>query len=129
MEAQEQKNILLAEDDKFLSDVLKSKLEREGYGVVAVKDGQTALDALAISKPDLVLLDLMMPGKDGFSVLTTMQADSQLKSIPVYVLSNLGQDSDVKQVMSMGASGYFVKSDIDLKELVVKIKDIFAASE
>lgn len=122
---EQQKRILIAEDDQFLSDVLADKLRREGYEVLVVNNGQKALDNLESFKPNLVLLDLMMPEKDGFSVLVHMRESPNLKDVPVYVLSNLGQDSDVKEVMQMGATGYFVKSDINLGDLVPKIKAIF----
>ena len=121
------KQILIAEDDKFLVTALADKLERDGFVVRRAKDGLEAMLLLKESKPDLVLLDLIMPKKNGFEVLAEMKADPQLKDVPVLVLSNLGQETDVAKAKSLGAQDYLVKADVQLAEVVVKVKKLLGS--
>lgn len=114
--------ILLAEDDKFLSTALGDKLTREGFAVIKATNGLEAAEQVKSAKPDLVLLDLIMPKKTGFEVLAEMKLDPETKHIPVIVLSNLGQEVDIKKAKDLGANDYLVKSDVELKEVLEKIK-------
>jgi two-component system response regulator VicR len=116
------KKILVAEDDKFLVNVLLSKLSKEGFEVIHAFDGEEALAKVCEKKPDLVLLDLVIPVKDGFEVLKEIKADEALKDIPVIILSNLGQDEDIKRGQELGAEDYLVKTNLSLGEVVEKIK-------
>ena len=93
----QKKIILLAEDDKFLRSIFQKRLEEGGYVVHPAADGAEALDIMAKTIPDLVLLDLIMPRKNGFEVLQEMRANAKLKSVPVVVLSNLSQNKDMDQ--------------------------------
>jgi DNA-binding response OmpR family regulator len=115
--------ILLAEDEEFLAKTYKNRLELEGFEVIVATDGQEALDRLSEIKPDLMLLDLLMPNKNGFEVLKEISKRPELKDVPVIVSSNLGQDSDVKEARGLGAIDYIVKSDISLKDMVEKIRN------
>ena len=120
------KKILLAEDDKFLSTAMGDKLIREGFAVLRASNG---IDAVALAKaerPDLVLLDIIMPQKTGFEVLSELRLDPSTRNIPVMVLSNLGQEVDIKKARDLGAIDYLVKSDVEMKVVVAKIKEALA---
>ncbi|MDD4819153.1 MAG: response regulator, partial [Candidatus Colwellbacteria bacterium] len=98
------KNVLLVEDDKFLSTLLKNRLEKEGLNVMYAQDGEKALEILRSGeKLDLVLLDVILPKKNGFEVLEEMQQDPRFKDVPTIIISNLGQDSDVARGKDLGA--------------------------
>src|SRR3989344_5172363 len=109
--------ILVAEDDLFYANVYKVKLAREGYDVAVVGNGEWVMRTIQKRKPDLILLDLVMPVKDGFETLKEIKANDVNKSIPVVVLSNLGQDEDIKKAKQMGAVDYLVKTNISIKQL------------
>ncbi len=112
--------ILVAEDDKFLANAYRLKLVKAGFEVEVVSDGNELLSKLETFKPDLILLDLIMLVKDGFTVLAELKKGEH-KSIPVIIASNLGQSEDIKKGLSLGAIDYIVKSDTSLDELIEKI--------
>lgn len=116
--------ILVVEDDFFLIKVMQTKLVNEGYQVEIAADGVLALEALKRFAPDLILLDLVMPRKDGFEVLEELSHDKKLAKIPVIVLTNLGQDSDVDRVKVYGVKDYLVKSDISIDAVVEKVRSV-----
>lgn len=116
------KKILVVEDDKFLRKVYESKLPKEGFQVISANDGEAGLEAMRKEKPDLVLLDLIMPKMTGFDVLVEVQKDAGLKKIPILVLSNLGQEEDMVKAKALGAKDFFIKSNFSIKEVVDKIK-------
>lgn len=116
------KKILLVEDDQFLSSLLKNRLEKESLLVVVADDGQKALDILKKEKPDVVLLDLILPGISGFDVLEKIRAESTTKALPVIIISNLGQEEDRKKVAALGVADYFVKAETPIDILVEKVK-------
>ena len=118
----QQKNILLAEDEQFLASLLKSRLEKAGVKIQIAQDGTEALKFLKESKFDLVLLDLILPKMSGFEVLEAIRADPRLQNIPVVIISNLGQESDVSRGQSLGAAGYIVKARVSIEELVNQVK-------
>jgi two-component system, OmpR family, alkaline phosphatase synthesis response regulator PhoP len=122
------KKILLAEDDKFISRAYEDGLGKAGFEVVVANDGGEAIAKVKSEKPDIVLLDLIMPTKNGFEVLEELKLDPDLSKIPVVVLSNLGQDSDVKKSKDLGAVDYLVKSNFSMKEVIEKIKFYLAKS-
>lgn len=119
---EELKKVIVVEDDKFLSNVLNNKLNKDGYSVTTVTDGNQAVPQIKAIKPDLVLLDLMMPGKDGFDVLTEVKSDPEIANIPIIVSSNLSQESDQQKCIALGAVDYIVKANTPLFEVVEKIK-------
>lgn len=116
------KFILVAEDDKFYANIYQVKLAKEGYEVRVAEDGEQTLSEMKKRKPDLLLLDLIMPVKDGFEVLREMKADSILKDIKVLVLSNLGQEEDIKKAKDLGADDYLVKTNMSIQEMMEKVK-------
>ena len=120
--------ILLVEDDKFLSVALGDKLTREGFTMIKAVNGQEALAKVQSQRPDLILLDLMMPQKNGFEVLAELKLDETTKNIPIIILSNLGQEADIKKAKELGVREYLVKSDVEMKTVVEKIKAELAKS-
>jgi len=121
--AGKQKKIFLVEDDPFLSALLKSRLTKEGFDVIHVKDGEEAVNLLRDIKPDIILMDIILPRKSGFEVMEEMKADPQISNAPVMIISNLGQDSDIQRGKELGAVEYFVKAKISIDELIEKIKE------
>ena len=117
-----EKKILIAEDEKPMARALEIKLNKAGFETVVVFDGVSALKELVVNKYDLLLLDLMMPNKDGFSVLTDMK-ESKIK-VPVIVSTNLNQKEDIEKALGLGAKDYFVKSDTTIAEVVDHIKKV-----
>jgi len=113
--------ILIAEDDKYLRNAMRVKLEKSGFTVITVGDGQEAIDQIKASIPALVVLDLLMPVKDGFTVLQEIKNDPAAQKIPVIVASNLGQKEDIDKAMHLGAIDYIIKTNMTLGELVEKI--------
>ncbi|HEY7491850.1 MAG TPA: response regulator [Candidatus Tectomicrobia bacterium] len=120
--------ILLAEDDRFLRKAAEATLKRHGFEVCTAADGEEALRLARVALPDLILLDLIMPKLHGFEVLHSLKHDPSTAQIPVIVLSNLGQDSDVHQALEAGAVAYYVKSNISLQDLVKQIQRVLHES-
>ncbi len=117
------KTILLVEDDKFLSSLLKTRLEKENIKVIHAEDGEAALEILKTLTPDLILLDLILPKKMGFEVMEILQQNPLLKRGPVVIISNLGQDADVAKGRALGAIDYFIKAQTSIDDLISKIKN------
>jgi len=116
------KKILVVEDDKFLRKVISLKLDREGYEVSEAVDGEKGAEKIKKEKPDLVLLDLILPGIDGFEFLSKVKTDPVLSKIPIIILSNLGQKDDIEKGLKMGANDYLVKAHFTPDEIITKIK-------
>jgi DNA-binding response OmpR family regulator len=114
--------VLVTEDDKFLASAYRVKLTKAGYEVHLASDGNEALQILSEFTPDVMILDLVMPGKDGFSVLEEINKNENLKKIPIIVASNLGQKEDIDKALSLGAKDYVVKTDLSMSMLIEKIK-------
>ncbi|HJX59608.1 MAG TPA: response regulator [Patescibacteria group bacterium] len=122
-----QKTILVAEDEKFLANIYRVKFEKSGFKVLIAEDGEKTLEILAKERPDIILLDLVMPVKDGFEVLKEIKSNALLKDIPVIVASNLGQDEDIKRAKLLGATDYFIKANMHLPELVSIVAKMLTA--
>ncbi len=116
--------ILIADDDIFFQKFYSSQLKEKGYEVEVATNGIEAIEKLKSFHPDLMLLDIIMPEKDGFEVLSEKGADPVLKKIPVIVFSTLGQEQDIKRTIDLGAHGYINKSFFDFDALVAKIKEV-----
>jgi len=123
------KMILLVEDDDVSRATIAFKLRLLKINVDEAKNGAEALDRMRVNSYALILLDLRLPVKDGFQVLKEMGAEEQLKHIPVWVLSNLGQKEDIDRAMQLGAREYFIKANLNLHELTRKIADFLKDKE
>jgi two-component system alkaline phosphatase synthesis response regulator PhoP len=120
------RRVLLAEDDRFLRRAAESRLRQNGFTVLPAVDGEEALKVARAERPDLILLDLIMPKLQGFEVLKALKEDPATAPIPVIVLSNLGQDEDLKQAMELGADAYFIKANLSLQDLVQRVAQTLA---
>jgi DNA-binding response OmpR family regulator len=115
--------ILLIEDEEMLASMYETKFKNEGYDIKKALDGETGLKMALDDKPDVILLDIIMPKLDGCSVFRALKETVITKVVPVVLLTNLGQDEDVKKGKSMGAAGYLVKANMTPAEVVEKIKE------
>ena len=120
----DQKSILIVEDDRFLSSLIKARLEKDGFQVAQAFDGEEGRQWLKKNKPDLIILDLIMPRVPGFEFLEGVSLDPNLNKIPVVVLTNLAQDSDVKKAQQLGAAEYFVKVRVSIEDVINKVKEL-----
>lgn len=118
------RKILIIEDDKFLRDLITKKLQKEGFNIIEAVDGEHGLKKVKDEKPDLILLDLILPGIDGFTVLIEMKKDHGLALIPVIILSNLGQKDDIEKGLKLGAIDYLIKAHFTPGEIIEKIKKV-----
>ena len=116
--------VLLVEDDAMIVDIYKLRLESEGYEVTVTEKGSEALELAKSQKPAIILLDIMLPETDGFSILKTLKDDVDLKSIPVILLTNLSQESDHKKGLEYGAQEYLVKSQNTPAEVIQKVQKL-----
>ncbi len=118
------KKILLIEDDDMLRELITKKLTEGGYRVTQSIDGTNGLAAVSREKPDLVLLDIILPKMNGFEVLEKIKQDPALSNVPVIMLSNLSQEENMEKALRLGASDYFVKINFTSDEVLEKIKNI-----
>lgn len=118
------KKVLIVDDDAFLSGIYATKLELEGFMVASARDGEEGLKLAPKEKPDLILLDVLMPKLDGFEVLKRLKADPETKDIPVIMLTNLGQKEDIEKGLEDGAVDYLIKAHFVPAEAVAKIKKV-----
>ncbi|HOK35208.1 MAG TPA: response regulator [Candidatus Pacearchaeota archaeon] len=117
--------ILIVEDDKFLRELLQAKLiKEEDFSVSVAEDGEQGLKKVQEEGPDLVLLDLILPGMDGFEVLKKIKENPAIADTKVIVLSNLGQKEDVERAMKLGATDYMVKAHFTLDEIIEKARKV-----
>jgi DNA-binding response OmpR family regulator len=118
------KKVMWVEDDEFLSDVLARKLSSEGCVLSHATDAPEAFRHLAESAPDILLLDILLPGMDGFEILRKVKSEDATKHIPVILLSNLGQRSDIEKGKGLGAARFLIKATVTLDEIVREIADV-----
>ena len=118
------KRILLIEDEKTLRFLLSQNLAEEGYDVREAIDGEEGLQKLKEGKVDLVLLDLLLPGVHGFEVLSRIKRDPELSSIPVIIISNLGQKEEIDKGLKLGADDYLIKASLSISEIIAKIREV-----
>lgn len=119
------KKILFVEDEESLQKTMKEMLERNGFSVISALDGENGILFAKNEKPDLILLDLILPKKDGFEILKALKEDSRTDAIPVIVLTNLEGSADIEKVLSLGVHTYLIKSNYSLDDVLSKIKSIF----
>jgi len=114
--------ILIIEDEEIILDLLQKKLTQEGYDISIAKDGAEGIRAMRENKPDLILLDIVMPKMGGFEVMEEMQKDSGLRDIPIIVVSNSGQPVELDKAQELGAKDWLIKTEFDPQEVVEKVK-------
>ena len=120
------KTVLIVEDDFFILDMYRLLFMKKGYEVLTATDGQAGLDMANNNKVDVILLDIMLPKMNGIEVLRTLrQPDSQTKDIPVFLLSNLGQEDIIKEAFKIGAQGYMLKANLLPQQVVDQVEDFF----
>ena len=124
--AEAPKSIMIIEDDRFLSSLVKTRLEKDGFTIIQAFDGEEAIQLFKQQTPNLIILDLIMPRVTGFEVLQVISITPQLAKVPVVILSNLAQDSDIENARRLGAKEYFVKVKVSIDDLVGKIKSLVA---
>lgn len=117
------RTILIIEDDNLLSSMYVTKFTKEGFRVLYSESGEKGIEIIDKEKPDLVLLDIMLPGMDGYDVLRRLKANGRTALIPVIMLSNLSQDADIKKALNLGAVDYIVKAYNIPSEVVEKVKN------
>jgi len=120
------KKVLVIEDDVFLAQLLTNRIAKVGVQVLRAADGEEGIKMIKQSRPDLVLLDLILPKKSGFELLEDMRSDPSTQGTPVIIVSNLGQESDVARGRELGAVEYFVKAKTSIDGLVERVKTILS---
>ena len=122
--AKQNVKVLIVEDDVMLNKIYQTKLGIVGYKVFAAYDGEEGIKKMEESLPNIVLLDLMLPKKNGFEVLETVKQNIKLNHIPVIILSNLGQGDDIERGRALGADDFLVKSNVKLEMVLEKIEQV-----
>jgi len=117
-------NILIIEDDEFFKELITKKLFSGGFRILDAGDGQKGIEEAKQSKPDLILLDLLLPSMDGFEVLSALKSDSETASIPVVILSNLSSKEDIEKGLKLGAADFLIKSQFASGEIITKIEKL-----
>ena len=120
--------ILVIEDDKFLRELIVQKLLKEGYEIVEAVEGEEGIKKVTEENPDIILLDIILPGMDGFEVLKKIKEDKKVQHIPVIILSNLGQQDDIDKGIKLGAKDYLIKAEFTPGEIVEKVKNVLEQS-
>ncbi len=121
--------VMIIEDDKFLRELAGQKLEKEGFNVMGESSGKEALEVMRNRKPDVIILDLILPGMDGYEVLQEIKGDVILANIPVIILSNLGQEEDIAKAKQLGATDYMVKAHFSFGEIIAKIHEVLGNTQ
>jgi len=116
------KKVLIVEDEDIIVGLLEKKLTQEGYEVSIAYNGEEGMEKLRSVKPDIVLLDIVMPKKSGYEVMEEMSKDPELSKIPIIVISNSGQPVELDKAKNMGAKDWLVKTQFDPKEVVEKVR-------
>ena len=119
-----QKTIVIVEDEMGMRDSLREVLESSGHAVVTAEDGEKALEIISDQKVDLVLLDIILPKKDGFEVLKELKENEKTKAIPVVLTTNLSDPKDIQKALDLGATTYLVKSNYSLADIVAKVDEV-----
>jgi DNA-binding response OmpR family regulator len=116
-----QRMIVLADDDQFITHAYKTGLEEAGYVVIVASDGEQALTQVRALRPNLLLMELILPKLDGFSVLKTVKEDPTIADVAIMILTNLAQQSDMEEALKLGAIDVLVKPDVSLTDVLARI--------
>ena len=117
--------ILVVEDDPLLLDLYRLKLRAEGFAVVTATNGREGVEAALVSKPELILLDILMPEVDGYAALKKLKSDERTKKIPVIIFSNLSQSWEIEKGLKLGADDFVIKTSLTPAQLAEKVKEYF----
>ena len=120
---EKKQKILMIDEDRFFRKIYRDKLSRLGFDFVEATNGVEGLNKVIAEKPDLVILDLILPRKNGFDVLIDMKSNRNTENIPVIILSNLGQESDIQRGLSIGAEDYLIKTEASLSKVIEKVRE------
>ena len=115
------KKILIIEDEEIMVDLLQKKLTKEGYVVSVARDGEEGIKAIKNQRPDIVLLDIIMPKMGGLEVMEEKRKDPDIKDIPVIIISNSGQPVELDRARKLGASDWLIKTEFDPQEVLSKV--------
>lgn len=118
----EEKKVLIIEDDRFLGDLLASHLRKSGFNVELFPEAKTGLGKIHEALPALLILDLLLPDMNGFELLEKLKEEKIVPGLPVMILSNLGQKTEIERAMSLGASDFLIKAHFDLDSITAKVK-------
>lgn len=118
------RQILIIEDDEFLRETLVRKFKKLGYRVSESITGEDGLEVLKTAAPDIIILDLILPGIDGFEVLKKIKEDERVLRIPVFILSNFGSQEDIERGLNLGAEDYVIKTNVSPSDVIKKVEDI-----
>jgi len=120
----DRKKILIVEDDSRLRDILKEFFQADEFDVLTASNGEDCIEIMQAEKLDGVLLDIILPKKDGYAVLKEVKADDRTKNVPIILLTNLGGLNDIEKALELGATTYLVKGDYQAQEIVRKVKEV-----
>ena len=123
---QKQYKILIVEDDKFLLDLVSKSLEQGGFIINTATSGESAFRKLAEFRPDIILLDIVLPGIDGFEFLSRIKKDKDFSSVPVIMLSNSEKEEEIERAKNLGADDFMVKVNFTTEEIVSRVKDVLS---
>jgi len=123
------RKILLIEDDPFLGEMYTDKFAQSGFKIDVATDGKEGMNKIKKSRPDLILLDVVLPKMDGFEILKELKKDSKLEKIPVVLLTNLGQKNEIEKGLSLGAEEYIIKAHFTPTAVVAKVKEVLTKKE
>ena len=118
--------ILLVEDEDFLLELYETKLEQAGYEVIKASNGSQGLSLAQLEKPNLILLDILMPEVDGYEMLRRLKADAKTKNIPVIIFSNLSQKAEIEKGLKLGASDFIIKTSVTPSELAGRVREFLS---
>lgn len=124
----DKKRILIIEDDPSLQKILQDFLAADGFDAIGAMDGEKGAELAKKDMPDLILLDIILPKKDGYEVLKELKENQETKNIPIILLTNLGSPADVERAIKLGATTYLTKADYKLEEVAEKIREILKIS-
>lgn len=118
--------VLIIEDDKFIAEAIVMKFKENGFGVGHLENGEKVVAEVIAQKPDAIILDVILPGKDGFEILKDLKKDNKTKDIPVIIVSNLGTKEDLEKGRQLGAVDFMIKATVTPENIVGKTKEIIA---
>ena len=124
----EKPKILMIEEDKFLRKIYRNKFCQAGFDFLEATNGEEGVNKIVSEKPDIILLDLMLPKKSGFDVLIETKSKKETRDIPVIILSNLAQETDIQRVLSLGANDYLIKTEVSLSQVVDRARECLVKS-